>query len=235
MLEVLLSESQIREGRHALRRRGLSFVHPGWRIALARLVPITGIRVGDDVKSWDVQKTVAFVEQHVAKDAPVLDIGAYASEVPPILGRMGYSEVSGLDLNPDLPKMPLADRIDYCIGNFLQAPYPDGHFAAITAISVIEHGFDGGALSREMSRLLRPGGYFIASFDYWPEKISTAGQDIFGMSWTIFSRQEIEAFTETASQVGLRSLGPMAYAAQARPISCFGRDYTFAWMVLQKR
>lgn len=235
MLEVLLSESQIRSGRRDLRRRELSFVHPAWRLWLARYWAIPGIRVGDNVKSWDVHKTAQFVEERVAKDAPVLDIGAYASEVPLILARMGYSKVSALDLNPDLPKMPLADRVDYRIGNFLEAPYPADSFAAITAISVIEHGFDGAALAVEMSRLLRPGGYFIASFDYWPEKISTAGQDIFGMSWTIFSRQEIEEFTETASRVGLRPLGPMAYAAEAKPICCFGRDYTFAWMVLQKR
>jgi len=234
-LEVLQSENQIREGRRALRRRGLSLVHPAWRLWLARYWAIPGIRVGDDVKSWDVLKTAQFVEQHVPKDSPVLDIGAYASEIPPILARMGYAKVSAVDLNPDLPKMPLADRVDYRVGNFLQAPYPDGYFAAVTAISVIEHGFDGDSLSKEMSRLLRPGGYFIASFDYWPDKISTAGQDIFGMSWTIFSRQEVEAFAETASRVGLRPLGAMAHAAQSKPISCFGRDYTFAWMVLQKR
>jgi len=234
-LEVLQSEQQIRQGRRILRRRGLSFMPPAWRTWLSRYRPTPGIRVGDDLKSWDVLKTAEFIEQHVAKDDPVLDIGAYASEIAPILARMGYRKVSALDLNPDLPKMPLADRIDYRIGNFLQAPYANGNFAAVTAISVIEHGFDGEKLSAEMSRLLKPGGFFVASFDYWPEKIATNGQDIFGMSWTIFSRPDVENFIATAGMKGLQPVGAMNFGATGKPISCFDRDYTFAWMVLQKR
>jgi len=234
-LEVLQSQEDIKTGRRTLRRRGLSFISPYWRAWLTRYGLMPGTQVGDKVKSWDVLKTVQFIEQHVAKDAPVLDIGAYASEVPPILSRVGYRCVSALDLNPDLLKMPLADKIDYRVGNFLQAPYPDGSFAAVTAISVIEHGFDGTRLAAEMARLLRPGGFFIASFDYWPEKISTEGQDIFGMSWTIFSRLEIENFIAVAGERGLQPFGPMNFAARDKPVSCFDRTYTFAWLVLQKR
>ena len=234
-LEVLQSQEEIKTGRRTLRRRGLSFVLPYWRAWLTRHGLMPGTQVGDKVKSWDVLKTVQFIEQHVAKDSPVLDIGAYASEVPPILCRVGYRRVSALDLNPDLLKMPLADKIDYRVGNFLQAPYPDGSFVAVTAISVIEHGFDGSRLAAEIARLLRPGGFFIASFDYWPEKISTDGQDIFGMSWTIFSRLEIEKFVAMAGERGLQPFGPMNFAASDKPVSCFGRNYTFAWLVLQKR
>jgi len=234
-LEVLQSRQQVRQGRRTLRLRGLSFLPSAWRTWLSRHFPMPGIMVGDDLKSWDVLKTAEFIEQHVAKEAPVLDIGAYASEIPPVLCRMGYQRVSALDLNPNLAKMPLADRIDYRIGNFLRAPYADDSFAAITAISVIEHGFDGEKLATEMARLLKAGGFFIASFDYWPEKISTDDQDIFGMSWTIFSRSEIENFITTAGRKGLKPHGPMNFAAGDKPISCFNRDYTFAWMVLQKQ
>jgi len=234
-LEVLQSRQQVRQGRRILRRRGLSFLPSAWSNWLSRHLPMPGIRVGDDLKSWDVLKTAEFIQQHVVKDAPVLDIGAYASEIPPILCHMGYQRVSALDLNPNLAKMPLADKIDYRIGNFLRAPFPDRSFAAVTAISVIEHGFDGQALAAEVARLLRPGGFFIASFDYWPDKIATEGQDIFGMSWTIFSRREIENFIATAESNGLKPHGPMNFSASDKPISCFNRDYTFAWMALQKQ
>jgi SAM-dependent methyltransferase len=234
-LEVLRSKRQIEEGRHALRQRGLSFATPEWKAILQRYRLLSGFRIGDRVKSWDVLKTVEFVETHIAKDAPVLDIGAYASEIPPVLCRMGYQRVSALDLNPELAKMPLADKIDYRIGNFLHAPFPDRSFAAVTAISVIEHGFNGEALAAEVARLLKPGGHFIASFDYWPEKISTDGINLFDMSWTIFSRQEVERFIAVARAHGLVSCGPLEFGAVEKPVSCLGRDYTFAWLVLQKQ
>lgn len=233
-LEVLQAKRQIQEGRRELRARGLSCLTPGWKRWLKRHGLSAGIDVGDDVKSWDVLKTVQFIETHVAKDAPVLDIGAFASEVPLVLHRLGFKRISAIDLNPDLGKMPHAGSIDYRVGNFLQAPFPDGSFAAISAISVIEHGFDGQALATEMARLLKPGGYFIASFDYWPDKISTEGQDIFGLSWTIFSRPEVERFVATAGARGLTPFGKLSFAASDKAISCFERDYTFAWLVLKK-
>jgi SAM-dependent methyltransferase len=234
-LAVLSTNAQVEAARSALDRRGLSYVTPEWKALLQHYHLLPGFRFGDRVKSWDVLKTVEFVESHADKDAPILDIGAYASELPLILHRLGYSRVAAVDLNPDILKMPFAGAIDYQVGNFLRAPFPDRSFAVITAISVIEHGFDGEKLATEMARLLKAGGFFIASFDYWPEKISTDDQDIFGMSWTIFSRSEIENFITTAGRKGLKPHGPMNFAAGDKPISCFNRDYTFAWMVLQKQ
>jgi SAM-dependent methyltransferase len=181
-LEVLRFKRQIEEGRHTLRQRGLSFATPEWKAVLLRYRLLPGVRIGDRVKSWDVLKTVEFIEAHAGKDAPILDIGAYACELPLILHQLGYRRVAAVDLNPDIVRMPHAGAIDYRVGDFLRAPFPDRSFAAVTAISVIEHGFNGEALAAEVARLLRPGGFFIASFDYWPEKISTDGQDIFGMS-----------------------------------------------------
>jgi SAM-dependent methyltransferase len=234
-LDVLSNKQQIVDARRELRRRSLSYATPQWKEWLLRHRLLSGIRIGDALKSWDVLRTVDLIENRVAKYVPVLDIGAYASEVPPILHRLGYQHIVGLDLNSDIAGMPFADQIDYREADFLRAPFPDEFFGAITAISVIEHGFQGETLAAEMSRLLRPGGLFIASFDYWPEKIATDGIDLFGMSWMIFSRLEIENFIATAGRRGLRPFGPMNFASRDKPVSCFDRDYTFAWMVLQKQ
>ncbi len=116
----------------------------------------------------------------------------------------------------------------------MHTPFADGSFRAITAISVIEHGFDGTALLSEVSRLLAPGGYFIASFDYWPEKIDTTGTTFFDMSWTIFSREEVDDFIALAARHGLEPVGEREYDAASAPIRCGGKDYTFAWLVLGK-
>jgi len=233
-LAVLSTNTQVEAARCALDRRGLSCVTPEWKALLQRYHLLPGFSIGDRVKSWDVLKTVEFIESHAGKDAPILDIGAYASELPLILHRLGYRRVAAVDLNPGIVKMPFAGAIDYRVGDFLRAPFPDWSFAAVTAISVIEHGFNGEALAAEVARLLRPGGFFIASFDYWPEKISTDGQDIFGMSWNIFSKPEVEQFIALAKSKGLVPYGPMDFSAGGKPISCFGRDYTFAWLAIKK-
>lgn len=75
----------------------------------------------------------------------------------------GHQRLTEVDLNPDIVKMPHSGAIDYSVGDFLWAPFPDRTFAAVTAISVIEHGFNGEALAAEIARLLMPGGFFIAS------------------------------------------------------------------------
>jgi len=230
--EVLKSPDQIRESRRKLRRQGLSCATPNWLAFLYQRQFLRGIRIGDDLKSWDVLRTVSFLESHVAKNEPILDIGAYASEMPCILHRLGYSKVAGIDLNPDVLRMPYSKSVNYRVGNFMQTDFLDRFFTAITAISVIEHGFDARALFAELSRLLKSGGYFIASFDYWPQKISTDGIDLFGMSWTIFSRSEVEDFTEVARSYGFRPFASSDFESADRPINCMERDYTFAWMAL---
>ena len=232
---ALLNKKQIADARRVLKARNLSFATPEWKQWLLRHGLLRGFRIGDELKSWDVLKTVEFIEANTAKDAAVLDIGAYASEVPLILHKLGRSNICGVDLNPDLLNMPFAGAIDYRISNFMSTPFPDSYFAAITAISVIEHGFDGEALAREAARLLKPGGFFIASMDYWPEKIPTDGIKLFDMSWTIFSAGEIQSFIELARAHGLHPHGPLQFEGQDHPISCLDRDYTFGWLVLQKQ
>lgn len=192
------------------------------------------ISVGDTIKSWDVLKTAQFIEASVKRDSSILDIGAYASEILCVLHRLGYSKLTGVDLNPHISNMPYADKIHYVISNFMHTPFDSGSFDAITSTSVIEHGFNSVALLSESSRLLRPGGYFIASFDYWPDKIDTTGVPFFGMDWKIFSGQEVLTFIEEARDYDLVPCGSINLSAGERPIVCADRKYTFAWLALQK-
>ena len=190
--------------------------------------------VGDMVKSRDVLSTLDFLESHVQKNEPILDIGCYASEAIVALHKLGYSNLIGADLNVNLRKMPHQDTIRYEIIDFTHTRFETASFQAITSISVIEHGFDGQALLKEMSRLLKPGGYFIASFDYWPEKIDTTGIKYFGMDWKIFSKDEIVDFINEAAGYGLFPAGEMMYSVKNKPIDFGGKQYTFVWLVLKK-
>lgn len=231
---VLRFRSEIDEARLELDRRGLSFAGSRWGDAVRALGIGKRITVGDHLKSWDVLKTATFLEERLSPQAPILDMGAYASEVVCVLHRLGFTDLFGVDLNPHVKLMPYARAIHYEVGNFMQTSFESESFQAISAISVIEHGFKGQALLLEVSRLLRPGGYFIASFDYWPQKIDTTGVRLFGMDWTIFSQEEVLRFIEEARAYGLASAGKMDLQAHEAPIAYAERNYTFAWLALRK-
>jgi len=231
---VLKFKSEIRSARDEMRRSGISCLTPWFRRWLHGLGVASGVPVGDAIKSWDVLKTANFIKDHLPLETPVLDIGAYSSEILPVLHRMKYANLAGVDLNPRIKGMPFAGHIRYRVADFMAPPFPDKSFGAITAVSVIEHGFQSERLLREIARLLRPGGYFIASFDYWPIKVDTKGIDIFGMDWKIFSEEEVLAFIEDARVYGLSPCGEIVLEAGDEVIHWAGKDYTFAWLALRK-
>jgi SAM-dependent methyltransferase len=180
-------------------------------------------------------KTAIFIEKIISKSDPILDIGAFASELLYILHHLHYSNLTGVDLSPNIKKMAYSDYVRYEVSDFMHTPFEAESFEVITAMSVIEHGFNSKVLLAEVSRLLRPRGYFIASFDYWPEKIDTSGISLFGMDWKIFSEQEVRELLKDAVDHNLYPHGKINLGAQERPISSAYKDYTFAWLVLQKR
>ena len=231
-VETLKTREEIANARRILSHRGLSFVEgPKAEALLRQGCPI---HVESTEKSWDVLKSVEYIQGHLPKDAAILDLGAYASEILLILHELGYSRLSGIDLNPSLVKMPFADAIDYRVGNFHNTGFPDASFDAITAVSVIEHGFDAPKLLAEISRLLKPGGVFIASVDYWQSKIDTTGLMSFGLTWDIFSEMDLRRFFKDAEAYGLQAPGAMDFTSRDRTITWNERRYSFAWFPLRK-
>lgn len=234
-MEVLQSKSEIVSARGRLREMGADVADSVFVARLKRNRLWPGKPLGDQVKSWDAWKTISFIEQNLSKDAAVLDLGAYACEVLPALYQLGYRSLTGVDLNPNIATMPHQDGINYLVGNFLETMLPDGSCDAITAISVIEHGYHPDRLFSEISRLLKPGGFFLASIDYWPDKIDTNGITVFGLDWLIFSREDVGRLFVTAAAYGLEPVGDLQYDAKDALISWQARDYTFAWIVMSKR
>lgn len=231
---VLRTYAQILEARRNLASRGLAWQMNRFSKLLRKAGLLRSQEIGDVLKSWDVLRTADFAVKHVGKREAVLDIGAFASEIPIILHRLGFSDLSGVDLNPAIKTMPYADKIRYSVGDFLESPFPSESFSLITAISVIEHGFRPKELFRELARLLRPAGYFVASFDFWPEKISTEGIRMFGMDWRIFSKDEVAELIRVARSYGLSPHGTIDLDVDQKPITFLERSYTFAWLALQK-
>lgn len=238
-MRVLQTEKQISDSRAALLARGMPKLETASMIRLKGLAKRFGVdpapSVGDLVKSWDVLETLLFLEKSLPKDAAILDMGAYSSEILVLLDKAGFTDLTGVDLNPKLKRMPAADRIRYVIADFMATELPSASYAAMTSISVIEHGYNPRGLFTEVARLLRPEGYFIASFDYWPDKIATPGVRFFDMDWLIFSRQDVEAMIEVAATYGLHPVGDLRFEGTEKAIRHGGFAYTFGWIAFQKR
>ncbi len=192
------------------------------------------IAIGDVLKSWDVLLTIEFIEKKFKNNASILDIGAFASEVICSLHKTGYKNLFAVDLNPKVKEMPFSDKINYVISDFMHTPFPDDFFDVVTAISVIEHDFKPDSLLREMSRLIKKGGYFIASTDYWQDKIDTKNQKIFDMDWLIFSEKEIRDFIKHAKKYRFSMEGEGDFNVKDKVIDCMNQNYTFIWLVLKK-
>ena len=233
-MKVLTKKSQIAASRRALREKRISLTEPAVVKMLRSCGLVQRIALGDQLKSWDVLESIEFIAGNLKRSDPILDIGAYASEIIVALHKLGFKNLAGADLNPSLSKMPFNSEISYKITDFMDTGFPPNSFKAVTAVSVIEHGYQGERLFAEVSRLLMPGGYFVASFDYWPEKIDTSAVTVFGMDWTIFSRNEIASMIELAASFELQADCEFQPVCVERPIKYEGREYTFGWIVFRK-
>lgn len=234
-VEVLQNRNQIRTARRIMDARGMSHLSARplqWckRLGISTQRPV----VGDFIKSWDVLQSLELIERNVDQRAAILDMGAFCSETLPALHQCGFHNLLGIDLNPRISQMPYSESIRYERSDFLASHLPDKSINAAVAISAIEHGYDAKRLLAEIVRILTPGGLFIASFDYWPEKIATDGIKLFGLDWRIFSRQEILELLALAREHGLVSVGEVHLDATEAPIRFAGRSYTFGWLALTK-
>jgi SAM-dependent methyltransferase len=229
---VLRDQSQILDATANLQRRGLLGPAPeeDLRQRLRRR-----LRRDPDpalvAKTWDVERAVDAFAGRLDPSDPILDMGCFACDVLPALKRLGYGNLAGIDFNPAVLEMPYADVIDYKVGDLLSTPWPDGHFAGITAISVIEHGVPDEELCSEISRLLRPGGVFLFTTDYWPQKIATT-ERMFNLDWRIFDQAEIEALLAVAARHDLHPISDprsVIRDTSSPPIHFAGKDYTFLY------
>jgi SAM-dependent methyltransferase len=115
-----------------------------------------------------------FVFQHLNGIAgPILDIGCCSSGVPIALASRGV-RVVGVDFNPYPYVHPNLRAVR---GDAMRCPFATGSFAAVLAISVIEHigighygdpreGAGDEETVREMARILKPGGLAVITVPF---------------------------------------------------------------------
>ncbi len=242
MIRVLQAWDEVLAARRELEREGLSFrgrlrMLP-WQLAYALRFRARLFRA-DLTKSWDVWHAVEILRAHAPPpDAPVLDMGCYGSEVLWSLRAAGWRDLWGCDLNPLTRLMPHWHRIHYLTADLTRVPLPDRRFAAITCLSVVEHGVPLEALVPEVKRLLRPGGVFILTTDFdgtgAAHEIDPAFR-VFEQSWRIFDRGGFNGLGRRFLDAGFTWLDPTALdvSHRDRPIHWNNQDYTFALAALR--
>lgn len=240
MLRILESQTEIDLSRTKLRAMGCDTTH-GWRRRMFQFANWVRFRAAaPDVaieKSWDVLNMLETIEvEKPDRSAQIFEMGSYNSEILLALWQRGYRRIHASDFNP-LGRCIrwYGNSIDFRAEDFYAPDLKPGSVDVIVALSVIEHGFDGDRLWATFARLLKPGGIALVSTDYHEAKIPIDPNfRAFNLSYTIFSRAEIEEMMRIATQHGLEPLGSIAWRNSQNPIEFEGHRFTFALMGFRK-
>lgn len=93
-------------------------------------------------------------------NAQLLDLGAGAGIIPEANFKDRAARVCGVDPDPRVDENPYLHEAKVGLGD--RIPYPDGQFDVVIANNVLEHLEHPVEVFREIRRVLKPGGTFIA-------------------------------------------------------------------------
>ncbi|MFW6116317.1 MAG: class I SAM-dependent methyltransferase [bacterium] len=152
----------------------------------------------------------------------LLDVGCAAGGFLREMDRTGKWSVRGIEPNAHLARFARkAFGLNVFSGRLAGARFPDETFDVVTMWDVLEHVYDPQATLREVRRILKPGGVFIASV---PNADSVDAQ-LFGRYWVgLDFPRHLYVFSES-------TLTDLLEKARLRPerFFCFyGRYTTFA-------
>jgi ubiquinone/menaquinone biosynthesis C-methylase UbiE len=114
----------------------------------------------DFSSNWDDELLREVVLKTLAPSMIVLDLGAGRGAVPQMDFRGRVQQVIGIDPDPRVVDNPYLDQ--GIAGTGESMPFPDASFDLVVCDNVLEHISEPAAVLREVARVLKPGGRFIA-------------------------------------------------------------------------
>lgn len=210
-------------------------------VASGRILDLLGLPSHhDSQKNWDGLKTIYYLLANSTPDAPILDGGSgWRSAVLNWLQLLGYTNLWACDRVPVKMEHYDANGIRFSVEDLGKTNYSDNSFAAISSVSVIEHGVSVKSFLTEMYRILKADGVLTVSTDYWSELIDCSGAFPYGEEYgamKIFTPHEIEQMVRDAESVGFRLCAPIDYATEEKAVhwARMNKSYTFFFAAFRK-
>ncbi len=123
--------------------------------------PVALLRAEHKAKlSWILDR----MREEELKSGLILDVGCGGGFLCNDLARLGFS-VIGIDTSPEslriAKKHDATKSVSYIVADAYSLPFPENSFDIVTAMDVLEHVKDPVSVIREVSRVLRPDGFFF--------------------------------------------------------------------------
>lgn len=184
----------------------------------------------DPWKNWDALKALRVIVDETNENDFILDAGGLDSpSTINWLEKMGYSNL--YLVNPELDRLT-SDGIRFISDN-LEDIELEQSFSVVLALSVLEHVKNKNEFLNKVSSLLEPGGIFICSLDYWPEKIEVNPSNV-DPRWMIYSKDEVLSLIDELENKGLCLEGEPVLDVEDRVVEWGGKKYTFIFLVFHK-
>ena len=109
------------------------------------------------------ESTRFFINKYVSDDASILDVGVGLGRV---LGPIDRLQRYGIDISYDYLRKAKLNGIEVAFSRIEDMPYKDECFDAIVTCDVLEHVIDLHACTKQILRVLKPGGHLIVRVPY---------------------------------------------------------------------
>lgn len=240
MLKILNKQSDIQDARDKMFTKRIDSSRGLHRLRFATFFALRFRREVPPVstnKSWDVLNIVETIENVFPdKNIKIYDMGSYNCEIGVSLWLAGFRNIICADLNPLGRCIKwYGNNIDFRCEDFYTPSVPPGSLDVMTALSVIEHGYDQKKLLKSLSTFLKVGGIALLTTDYNEEKIAIDPNfRIFELSYMIFSKKEIESLVEEAKDYGLELITQAEWGKTETPIDFLNHKFSFILVGLKK-